>query len=73
MVATIALFLVVRFEYYERIIHRQEKQIEQYSKNVLKTQKEASQVISDMNAAVVGGLVSQQQYIKNDNSQTNTE
>lgn len=71
IVAIIALFLVIRFEYYEKIIDRQEKQIEHYSKQAIKSQKDATETISGMNTAVATAL-SQSQYKKIE-SQTDTE
>ena len=54
--AIIALFLVIRFEYYEKIIDRQEKQIKQYSKQAIDAQMGATKAISDMNTSVASSL-----------------
>jgi hypothetical protein len=70
VVATIALFLVIRFEYYEKIIDRQEKQIKQYSKQALDSQVGATKAISDMNTSVVSSLSN---YKNNSDDQTKTE
>ena len=56
IVAIIALFVVIRFEYYEKIIDRQERQIKQYSKQVIEIQKGATEQISEMHTTVVSGM-----------------
>lgn len=56
IVAIIALFLVIRFEYYEKIIDRQEKQIKYYSKQALESHSTASKAISDMNTSVSSSM-----------------
>lgn len=70
VVAIIALFLVIRFEYYEKIIDRQEKQIKQYSKQAFDAHKGASKTISDMNTSVASTV---NKYKKEEASQTETE
>ena len=70
IVAIIALFLVIRFEYYEKIIDRQEKQIKQYSKQALEAQIGATKAISDMNTSVVSSLSN---YKKEVDNQTETK
>lgn len=70
IVAIIALFLVIRFEYYERIFDRQEKQIKQYSHQALETQKDATKTISGMNTSIASNIG---KYIKEGSNQTNTE
>ena len=56
VVAIIALFLVIRFEYYEKIIDRQEKQIEKYGNSAIKAHESASKTISEMNTGIAKGL-----------------
>ena len=56
VVAIIALFLVIRFEYYEKIIDRQEKQIKQYSKQAMEVQTGASKTIAEMNTSMASNL-----------------
>lgn len=56
VVAIIALFLVIRFEYYEKIIDRQEKQIKYYSKQALDSHSAATKTISDMNTSIASGI-----------------
>lgn len=70
VVAIIALFLVIRFEYYEKIIDRQETQIKQYSKQALEVQRKATKTISDMDTSVASNM---NKYKREDNSETDTE
>jgi K+ transporter len=56
IVAVIALFLVIRFEYYEKIIERQEKQIENYSTQALRAHKDTTKTLSDVNTAMSSGI-----------------
>lgn len=70
VVAIIALFLVIRFEYYEKIIDRQEKQITQYSKQAFEAHTGATKTISEMNTAVASGIG--KNYKKESNNQTET-
>jgi len=70
IIAIIALFLVIRFEYYEKIIDRQEKQIKQYSKQALDAHMGATKAISDMNTSVASSISN---YKKKTDSQTETK
>ncbi len=56
VVAIITLFLVIRFEYYEKIIDRQEKQIKFYSKQAIESQTSAFKTISEMNTNIASNL-----------------
>ena len=47
VVAIIALFLVIRFEYYEKIIERQEKEIRYYSQSAKDTHRETNEILTD--------------------------
>lgn len=67
VVAIIALFLVIRFEYYEKIIDIQEKQIKLYSRQAIDVQMGASKTISDMNTSVASSISN---YKKESDSQT---
>lgn len=71
VVSIIALFLVIRFEYYEKIIDRQEKQIKQYSKQAIDSQVGATKAISEMNTSVAS-KIGIGEYKKDVNSQTET-
>ena len=71
IVAVIALFLVIRFEYYEKIIDRQERQIRTYSKQALEAHKGATKTISDMNTSVASSLSGK--YKRDLDNQTETE
>jgi hypothetical protein len=58
IVAIIALFLVIKFEYYEKIIDRQEKQIKKYSESAFRIHQNASDTISKMNTSIAEGKYS---------------
>lgn len=68
VVAIIALFLVIRFEYYEKIIDRQEKQIKLYSKQAFYAHKTSSKTIGDMNSSIASEL--KDKYMKSSEGQT---
>lgn len=70
VVAIIALFLVIRFEYYEKIIDRQEKQISQYSKQAFEAHTATTKTISEMNTAVASSIGNN--YKKEFDNQTKT-
>lgn len=67
VVAIIALFLVIRFEYYEKIIERQEKEIKYYSRSAMDTHKKTSEILTD-NAKSIS-----KEYERNEDSVTRTE
>lgn len=69
VVAIITLFLVIRFENYEKIIDRQEKQIENYSNKALKAHRDTAKTLSEANTAIASGFSS---YKKVD-SETSTK
>lgn len=69
VIAIIALFLVIRFEHYEKIIDRQEEQIKKYSKQALDAHKGASKTVADMNTSVASSFSN---YKKESESQTET-
>lgn len=52
VVAIIALFIVIRVEHYEKIIDRQEKEIEKYSKSAMKAHQETTKTISEFNGRI---------------------
>jgi len=56
VIAIIALFLVIRFEYYEKIIDRQEKQIDLYIERAHNSQAEAMKVMSEVNTCVASSF-----------------
>lgn len=70
IVAIIALFLVIRFEYYEKIIDRQEGQIKFYSDQAMQSHSTASKTISDLNTSVASSLGNT--YKKESEEQTET-
>lgn len=70
VVAIIALFLVIKFEYYEKIIERQEKQISQYSKQALNSQSQAMKTMSEANTQIASGLG---KYQRPEDIQTETQ
>lgn len=71
VVAIIALFLVIRFEHYEKIIDRQERQIEFYSDQAMKSSVKASETISDLSMTIASGIgKSGKSYRKESEEQT---
>ncbi len=70
VVAIIALFLVIRFEYYEKIIDRQEKQISLWSKQAFEAHTSTTKTISEMNTSVASGMG--KNYKKDTDNQTET-
>ena len=47
IISIAALFLLIKWEYYERIINRQEKQIKFFSKNAMDTQETSNKILTD--------------------------
>ena len=71
IVAIIALFLVIRFEYYEKIIDRQEKQIKIYTKQAIDVQMGATKAITEMHTSVSSSI--SKKYKKDSGDQTETD
>lgn len=71
VIAVITLFLVIRFEYYEKIIDRQEKQIKSYSKQASEAHRGAAKTLSDMNTSVASDI--SKKYKKALDNRTDTE
>ena len=70
IVAIITLFLVIRFEYYERIIDRQEKQIKYYSKQAMDSHSTAAKTVSELTSSVATAF--DKNYKKESEEQTET-
>ena len=70
VVSIIALFLVIRFEYYEKIIDRQENQIDYYIQKAMDSQAGAMKNMSEANTAIASNISGK--YRKESDSQTKT-
>jgi hypothetical protein len=71
VVAIIALFILIRFEYYENIIDRQESEIDEYRQHAMQSQKDATETISSVNTSLASGF--EKEGYSKPSSETETE